>query len=67
MDYFNHFLAQKKTNTMNQETDYIPYEEEWKKEISKLPKAAIIEIAAKIGKEKLRLEKLVSELPSYFV
>lgn len=46
---------------MNQETDYIPYEEEWKKEISKLPKAAIIELAAKIGKEKLRLEQVIKE------
>lgn len=34
------------------DTDYIPYGEEWKKEISKLPKAAIIEMAAKLGQEK---------------
>lgn len=37
---------------------YTTYGEEWKKEMSKLPKAAIIEIASKIGKEKERLGEL---------
>lgn len=38
--------------------DYTTYGEEWKKEMSKLPKAAIIELAAKIGQDKERLEEL---------
>jgi len=37
---------------------YTTYGEEWKKEMSKLPKAAIIEIASKIGQDKERLEEL---------
>jgi len=32
--------------------NYTPYGDEWKKEMSKLPKARIIDIAAKIGQEK---------------
>lgn len=37
---------------------YTTYGSEWKKEMSKLPKTAIIEIAAQIGQDKERLEKL---------
>jgi len=35
----------------------MPYGEEWKKEISKLPKNAIVEIASGIGKEKEDLKE----------
>ena len=38
--------------------NYTTYGEEWKEEMSKLPKTEIIEIAAKIGQEKERLEEL---------
>lgn len=38
--------------------NYTTYGEEWKKEMSKLPKAVLIDIAAKIGQEKERLEEL---------
>ncbi len=38
--------------------NYTPYGEEWKKEMSKLPKSTLIEIAAKIGQDKERLEEL---------
>lgn len=37
--------------------NYMPYGEEWKKEISKLPKNAIVEIASGIGKEKEDLKE----------
>jgi hypothetical protein len=37
---------------------YTIYGEEWKKEMSKLPKAVLIDIAAKIGQDKERLEEL---------
>lgn len=40
-------------------SNYTNYGEEWQKEVAKLPKKAIIEIAAKIGQEKARLEVLV--------
>lgn len=33
--------------------EYIPYMEEWKKELSKLPKTLIIDIAANIGLSKI--------------
>ena len=36
--------------------NYTPFGEEWKKEISKLPKSAIIELAAKLGQEKSDFE-----------
>lgn len=32
--------------------DYTPYGEEWKKEMAKLPKAFLINMAAKLGQEK---------------
>lgn len=32
--------------------NYMPYGEEWKKEMAKLPKAFLIDMAAKIGQEK---------------
>jgi hypothetical protein len=38
--------------------NYTTYGEEWKKEMSKLPKAVLIDIASKIGQEKERLEEL---------
>lgn len=38
--------------------NYTTYGEEWKKEMSKLPKAVLIDIAAKIGQEKEKLEEL---------
>lgn len=38
--------------------NYTRYGEEWKNEMSKLPKAALIDIAAKIGQEKEQLEEL---------
>ena len=41
--------------------NYTPYGDEWKKEISKLPKSAIIQIAAEIG-QKLESLKQDSEL-----
>lgn len=37
---------------MSDKEDYIPYGEEWKREMNKLPKAVIIDVAAKIGTEK---------------
>jgi len=37
--------------------NYTTYGEEWKKEMSKLPKAAIIDIAAKIGQYSEILEE----------
>lgn len=38
--------------------NYTLYGEEWKKEMAKLPKSAVIDIAAKIGQDKERLEEL---------
>lgn len=38
--------------------NYTTYGEEWKKEMSKLPKAVLIDIASKIGQDKERLEEL---------
>ncbi|MGI8634448.1 MAG: hypothetical protein ACR2KZ_03495 [Segetibacter sp.] len=37
--------------------NYVPYGEEWKREISKLNKNTLIEIAARIGKEKEDLKE----------
>jgi hypothetical protein len=37
--------------------NYTAYGEEWKKEMSKLSKEALINIAAKIGQDKERLEE----------
>ena len=37
-----------------EQNNYEPYGEQWKKEINKLPKAAIIEMMSKLG---LKLEK----------
>lgn len=56
-------ITSTKTKTMKKEntTDYIPYGEEWEKEISKLSKSQIIEMFASIGKEKIRLEKVIKE------
>lgn len=42
--------------------NYITYGEEWKKKMSKLSKSAIIEIAAKIGQDKERLEDAIESL-----
>jgi len=42
--------------------NYTTYGEEWKKEMSKLPKAKIIEIASKIGQEKESVEERYEEL-----
>lgn len=39
-------------------SNYQPFGEEWKKEINKLPKAAIIEMAAQLGQEKDKIEEL---------
>ncbi len=41
--------------------DYTPYSEEWKKEISKLPKNAIIEMAAKIGEDKEKYRQALKD------
>lgn len=43
---------------MNNE-NYTPYGEEWKKEMAKLPKAVLIDIAANLGKEKQILEDTI--------
>lgn len=49
---------------MEQEKKFIPYGEEWKKEMMKLSKASIIEIAANIGKEKIKLiEQIKKQKP----
>lgn len=37
---------------MSEKEDYTPYGEEWKREMNKLPKAVIIDVASKIGTEK---------------
>ena len=42
-----------------EQDDYIPYGEEWKKEMMKLPKAIIIDLAAKSWVEK---DKEIAEL-----
>ena len=41
-----------------------PYGKQWKKEISKMTKAQIIELAARIGNEKLELRRMLEELQS---
>lgn len=44
--------------------NYVPYGEEWEKEMSKLTKYALIGIAANIGREKERLSAELSKLRS---
>lgn len=43
------------------ETDYIEFGEEWKAEINKLPKKAIIDLFQQLGKEKIKLEEVHSD------
>lgn len=54
----------KKTNESKSSNfnNYTTYGEEWKKEMSKLPKNVIIDIAAKVGQDKERLEKMTKSL-----
>jgi hypothetical protein len=42
------------------EQNYILFSNEWKKEMSKLPKKAIIDIAANIGKDNEQLKSLAN-------
>ena len=37
---------------MREKEDYIPYGDEWKREMNKLPKDVIIDVASKIGIER---------------
>lgn len=39
--------------------DYLPYGEEWKKEIMKMKKKDIVELASRIGFENLKLNNLL--------
>lgn len=41
---------------------YTTYGDEWKKEVSKLPKSALIEMAANLGKAKEAAEESLREL-----
>ena len=45
--------------------DYTPYGEEWKKEMAKLPKAFLINMAAKLGQEKEAIKDVMKEQLRY--
>jgi hypothetical protein len=47
---------------MKTATTYLPYSEEWEKEISKMPKSAIIKMASSIGKDKEKFKDALHDI-----
>lgn len=48
------------------ESDYETYGDAWKKEMTKLPKAIIIDLASKIGKDKATLQSELEKAMELF-